>query len=145
MIVRKCTVCGKKVPQYTKCACEIQKRLDNYKDYQKRRVLYEDEKERVDFYQSKEWELCRATVARHQFNLDLLEWSKGNIVQAEVYHHVIEVKESKDVWLDIYNIMGLTQSNHNKLHAQMNQSTRKKKAIQAELMSILHRFEEEFY
>lgn len=67
MVMRKCTVCGCKVPQYTQCECERQKRLDNYKDYQHRRTLDEEEKERVAFYQSKEWELCRDTVARHQY------------------------------------------------------------------------------
>ncbi len=139
--MRKCSVCGKKVPQYTQCTCELKKRLENYKDYQKRRLQDEAEKERVSFYQSKEWEQCRDNVARHQYNLDLLEWSKGNIIQAEIYHHVIEVRESKDTMLDMSNIIGLTKANHNKVHYCMNQSKKEKEKMQNQLKEILKDFE----
>lgn len=145
MIYRKCTVCGNKVPQYTQCVCEKKKRLDNYRDYQERRVRDEAEKERTAFYQSKEWEQCRESVARHQYNLDLIEWSKGEVVQAEMYHHVIEVKEDADGRLDTYNIIGLTQANHNKVHAFMNRGSKEKKIMQDMLMDILDRFESEYY
>lgn len=145
MIYRLCTVCGRKVPQYELCQCEHKKKLDNYRDYQRRRMLDEEEKERVIFYQSDEWKQCRDTVARHQYNMDLIEWSKGNIVQAELYHHVVEVRQSKEERLDIYNIIGLTQANHNKVHAFMNQGYREKKKIQDMLMEILDKFEAEYY
>ncbi|SHN04305.1 hypothetical protein SAMN02746066_04575 [Anaerosporobacter mobilis DSM 15930] len=145
MIYRLCTVCGSKVPQYELCQCEHKKRLDNYRDYQRRRIENEEEKERVDFYHSDEWERCRNTVAAHQFNLDLIEWSKGNIVQADLYHHVIEVRDSKEDRLDIYNIIGVTQANHNKVHAYMNRGQREKKKMQDALMDILDRFETEYY
>jgi hypothetical protein len=133
------------VEQYAQCVCERKKRLDNYKDYQQRRLQDEVEKERVAFYQSDEWEQCRQTVARHQYNLDLVKWSRGRIVQAELYHHVIEVRDSKDSRLDIYNIIGLTQSNHNKIHAIMKQGWEEKKQIQDMLLDILDRFEREYY
>ncbi len=145
MIYRKCTVCGNKVEQYTQCVCERKKRLDNYKDYQQRRLQDEAEKERVAFYQSDEWEQCKKSVARHQYNLDLLEWSSGRVVQSELYHHVIEVRDSKDSMIDIYNIIGLTNGNHNKVHAIMKQGPKKRKQIQDMLMDIIDRFEKEYY
>lgn len=145
MIYRKCTVCHKKVPQYTKCDCEKKKRLDNYRDYQQRRMRDEEERARVIFYQSKEWERCRDAVSSHQFNLDLIEWSRGRIVQAELYHHVMEIRDSKEDMLDIYNIIGMTQANHNKVHAIMNRGYKDKVKMQDALMDILDRFENEYY
>jgi len=145
MIYRKCTVCGKKTPQYTLCHCETKKRLENYRDYQQRRILDQEEKERVAFYQSKEWEHCRSTVAGHQFNLDLIEWDKGNIIQADLYHHVIEVRDSKIDRLYIHNIIGLTQGNHNKVHAYMNIDYKHKVEMQNRLLDLLDKFEKEYY
>lgn len=145
MIYRKCTVCGCKIPQYTLCPCEQKKRLDNYRDYHQRRIQDEAEKERVTFYQSDEWEQCRNAVASHQFNLDLYEWSKGEVIQADLYHHVIEVRDSTEDRIDIHNIIGLTQGNHNKIHAYMNKGFKQKRDMQNKLMDILERFENEYY
>ena len=145
MIVRKCTVCGAKVPQYTQCSCEQKKKLDNYRDYTRRRILDEQEKERVTFYQSKEWSRCRDAVASHQFNLDIIEWSRGFVVQADLYHHVVEVRNNNTDRLDIYSIIGLTQGNHNRIHAIMNRGAKEKKKMQDILMKMLDDFEDEFY
>lgn len=47
--------------------------------------------------------------------------------------------------LDINNIIGLTQANHNKLHAIMKRGPKEKKQIQDMLIDILERLENEYY
>lgn len=144
-VYRKCTECGKKVLESTLCKCEEKKKLQSYKNYKARRMKDLKEKECQQFYSSDAWIRCRDSVASHQFGLDLIELSKGNIVAAETYHHVVEIKEDWSLRLDDGNIIGLTQENHIRVHKLMDKSDKDKKAIQKFLKELLQKFEEEFY
>jgi hypothetical protein len=145
MIYRKCPICGNKVPQYTECACETTRRRESYKQYQARIIRIENEKKVKDFYNSDEWNKCKANVAAHQFHLDIMELSRGNIVQADLYHHIIEVKDDWESRLDTNNIVGLTQGNHNHIHALMNRSAKEKRMVQDMLRDILENVENSFF
>lgn len=145
-VYRLCSHCNKRVEQYKQCSCEIAKRKESYRDYQRRRVSDEKDKKSQVFYNSGDWTRCKEVLESHQFCIDLLELHKtGKVVQAECYHHIVEVKEDWDARLDIYNIIGLTVANHNKVHAIMRQGSKQKKAMQNLLNEILEKFEMEFY
>lgn len=144
-VYRKCTQCGKKVLDGTLCVCEINKKRKNYKDYKERLKQNETESKLIDFYHSIGWIKLRESVAIHQFGLDLIELSRGNIVRADTYHHIKEVREHWELRLDKNNIIGLTSNNHNKVHAMMNKSDKDKISTQSALQDILIKFELEYY
>jgi hypothetical protein len=127
------------------CECEEKKKRESYRNYRKRRMQDEDEKERQDFYNSGMWKDFRESTAVHQFGLDLIEWNKGRVVDAETYHHIEEVREAWDKRLDKDNVIGMTQDNHNKIHALMKRSKKDKEAIQKALKELIVRFNAEYY
>lgn len=129
---RYCKECSKKI--------EEQKR-EKYKDYKKNR---KDKKEQK-FYSSKAWISCRDNIKKHQLGIDLIEWSRGRIVDADTYHHIVELKEDYNKRLDKDNIIGLTQSNHLKVHSLMDKSEIDKRKIQEFLKELLEKFEKEYY
>lgn len=145
MVYRTCSQCGKRVPEYTLCKCEKEKKRENYRLYQERRLLDKLGKDTYHFYNSGAWTRCKGNAASHQFRLDLIEWDKGNIVEAETYHHIFEIKEDWSRRLDDNNIIGLTQQNHMRVHALMNRSEKDKAMIQEYLMDLLERFNKEYY
>lgn len=139
-LYRLCSVCSKKVEYGTKCNCEIKEQKENYKHYKSNRT---DIKEQ-EFYSSSAWIKCRNSVASNQFGLDIIEWSKGNVIQAETYHHIIETKEDWSLRLDANNIIGLTKRNHILIHRLMNKSSEDKRKVQAYLKKLLEKFKKEF-
>ena len=140
-LYRLCSVCHKKVPYGSRCNCEIKEQKNKYRTYQKNRTDKREQK----FYQSDEWLKFKQSISTHQLGLDLYEWSLGNLVDAEAYHHIIEIKEDWSLRLDADNVLGLTKANHNMFHRYMNESEEKKIKIQKYLKSILEKFEKEFY
>ncbi|AJE10162.1 hypothetical protein [Clostridium botulinum] len=140
-IYRKCTECGKKVLEGTLCKCEEKRRKERYKEYRMNR----NDKKEQSFYSSTTWIRCRDSVAVHQFGLDLIEWSKGNIVQAETYHHIEPIKSDWSKRLDSSNLIGLTQENHIRVHTLMNKSDKDKIMIEKFLKDLIKKFNKEFY
>lgn len=140
-LYRLCSVCGKKVAYGTKCNCEIKEQKENYKHYKDNRT---DAREQ-EFYSSSSWIKCRNSIASHQLGLDIIEWSKGNAVQAEAYHHIVEIKEDWSLRLDADNIIGLTKKNHIIIHKLMARSLEDKIKIQKYLRELLDKFDKELY
>lgn len=140
-LYRLCSACGKKVAYGTKCNCEIKEQKESYKHYKSNRT---DTREQ-EFYSSNSWIKCRNSIASHQLGLDIIEWSKGKVVQAETYHHIIETKDDWSLRLDANNIVGLTKKNHIAIHRLMNKSSENKRKVQEYLKGILKKFEEEFF
>lgn len=112
---------------------------EKYIEYSKRRT----DKREASFYNSKEWKELRDYIMHRQFGLDILEWSKGNIVKAETYHHIIEVKDDWELRLNEDNIIGLSYQNHRNIHMIMNNGDKEK--VQEQLKVILKNFYSEYY
>ncbi|WP_238899452.1 hypothetical protein [Clostridium sp. YIM B02500] len=138
---RLCSVCGNRVTYGGKCKCEVNERKEKYKHYKENRT----DKREQEFYSSGAWIKCRNSVASNQFGLDIIEWSKGNIVQAEAYHHIIETKDDWSLRLDASNIIGLTKRNHIAIHRMMNKSCEEKIKVQNYLKELLKRYENEIF
>ncbi|WP_242845741.1 hypothetical protein [Clostridium novyi] len=146
-----CSRCGRVEIDYNEKYCKKCLRISNkeqkesYKEYKNRRMKDTEERKRQKFYNSKAWISCRDNIKKHQLGLDLIEWSKGKTVDADTYHHIVELKEDYDKRLDKDNIIGLTQSNHLKVHSLMDNSERDKRKIQEFLRKLLEQFEKEYY
>lgn len=145
MIYRKCTQCHVRVPEYSKCKCEREIRRESLRLYDERRMMDERSKASAIFYKGATWLRCRNSVGNRQYWIDLIEWNKGNIVEVEVFHHIIEVKEDWSLRLDRDNIIGLTQRNHMRVHAMMSKSDKDKALIQDALRELIYKFNKEYY
>lgn len=136
-----CSICNKKIDYGKKCECEIERKKDRYKTYAKAR----QDKDIQKIYSSKRWEQVRELVSVQQRGLDLYSYYiEGKVIQAETYHHIIEVKEDITRAYDVDNIIGLTQANHMFIHSAYNKSDKDKKDMQELLYSLLKRWKEEF-
>lgn len=146
---RLCSVCSKNVPYGTKCKCEIEKeKKKNNRRYKRYRTKRDDIREQR-FYVSGAWISLRENLKAHQFSMDLIDWyktkGKGEISNAETYHHIIELKDNWELRLTPGNIIGLTQRHHMQIHALMNRSIKDKLQVQKYLKKIIYEFENEFY
>ena len=144
MLLKYCNYagCSNKVPYGVKyCDEHSNEDKKRYIDYRNRR----DDKKEQQFYSSKQWRDFREYISKKQFGLDLIEWYKGNVVSAEVYHHIIEIKDNWDLRIDELNLIGLTQENHMKIHKLMDKSNKDKEEVIKMLKDILEKFYKEYW
>ena len=144
MLLKKCNYynCNKLV-DYNVKYCELHKDTDKerYKEYKANRTDHKEQR----CYGSKEWKIAREKAICFSFGLDLIELYLNNrIVKGETVHHIIEIKEDWNKRLDINNLFYLTQENHLKVHAKMNESKRNKEYIINMLMQLKERFKNEY-
>ncbi|MDT8717615.1 HNH endonuclease [Clostridium sp. 19966] len=97
--------------QHKRSADENQK--ERHRIYKSKRT---DKKYQV-FYSSKEWIQLKRFIKQKYKGICL--WSyfiNGIIIPADVDHHIIPVKDDWDFRLNIYNIIPLCNSVHEKVH-----------------------------
>ena len=100
---------------------------------------------RQQFYNSKAWELFRAARAAEQLGIDIYEYyTTGRIVEAENYHHIQEITEAWARRLDAANVIGLSETNHRRIHKEYDRSYKAKRKMQMILYAMLERFYREF-
>lgn len=140
-LFRLCSICNRELEYGKKCKCEIDKEKERYKEYAKHR----QDKDVQAIYSDKTWNKVKELVCRGQYGIDIVEYYKtGMIIPIEVCHHIVEIKEDISKAYDVTNIIGLTQSNHIKIHNKYNNSSESRRAMQKLLFSLLKRFKEEF-
>jgi hypothetical protein len=144
MLKKLCSYNGCKVlVDYGIKYCDKHKARHNI--YKANRLKDKTEKKIQGFYNSIEWIRARELVKTKQYGIDIVEYYKtGKIVAAETYHHIVEVKEDYSMRLDIYNVLGLTNSNHQKIHGKYNKDDYTRLQIQKELKGLLWKFYNEF-
>lgn len=144
-LLRKCTVCNKKLPYGTKCKCEIDKQRESYKLYKSRRNMDEDEKIRQAFYSSSSWLKVRSICISRCYGTDIVCLYKDKRVEdGFVVHHIIELSEDYDRRLDITNLIYVSSSVHKIIHKEYLKSDKHKKAMQRLLFGLLDRFNQEY-
>lgn len=144
-IYRKCTECGKKVLQGTLCKCEEQKKRESYRDYKRRRMQDEAEKERQRFYSSGIWLRLSECIKRHYVGLCVVCWYKGLTEENEFTHHIETLKDRYDLRFDEDNLIPLCDCCHKKVHRLMDKSNKDKVNIQKALKELIKKFNDEFY
>lgn len=148
MLLKKCSHrgCNKIIEDGVKY-CDRHKEDDRkkYREYKARRMKDEEEAKRQQFYNSDAWLNLRTHVAARQLSIDILEYyENGKIVEAETYHHIEEITESWDKRLDEYNIFGLTQSNHLRVHKEYDKGYVSRRKMQIYLKNLMQKFYQEF-
>lgn len=133
-IYKRCSRCGKRIQTGTTCECQ----KNRHKEYKRYRT---DDKEQ-SFYSSKEWKIIKNKV-KNKFNgIDIYSYYVlGKIEYGQTTHHIETLKDNWDRRLDIDNLIYLTESNHQKIHAGIE---RNKKEIMDMLYRLIKRFEQEF-
>lgn len=144
-IYRKCTQCGKKVPEYTLCKCEEKKKLNNYKDYKRRRMMDKEERERQAFYTNNTWLTLSETIKIHYFGLCIVCWARNLTEESKYTHHIETIKESFYLRLSEDNLVPLCDSCHKRVHILMDNNIKDKIYIQKTLKNLINKFNQEFY
>lgn len=122
--------------------------LEYEENQKKRHRKYKQEREDKDIqkiYINKRWEQVREQAKQEQKGLDLYSYFiNGKIEYAEIYHHIIEVKEDISRAYDIDNVFGLTESNHQIIHELYKKDEQSKKEMQDLLFKLLARWKAEY-
>lgn len=126
MMYKKCG-CGKKIEYYTECCEECKKdreerrkeianKYDKEIRYSKENMIYHK------FYNSKSWRTLANIVMQHHNGLCLMCWDYNSIRDANVVHHIEELKDAWDERLKEDNLVPLCHACHNNIHADYNES-----------------------
>ena len=106
---------------------------DRHKNYKVRRK----DKEEQAFYSSKGWQIVRTNVIARDLGLCKVCLSKNRIRVADVVHHIIELKESRELGLRTSNLLSLCNSCHQEIHAKYRKGIITKRNIQEELFKLI--------
>lgn len=140
-IMQKCPECRKKHPYGEKCpnGCEKKKRKATNKHYD------DNHRKNKDVYNSPLWRKIRKVAIQECKGIDLYELHKtGKVQDGTTVHHIIEVKDNKDICYDPNNLICVSPSNHIEIHEIYNRSEKDKERLQVDLKLILAKFKDEY-
>ena len=138
MIYKRCSKCGKRIPEGTTCPCIIQmqqrmKKLRD-KDYDTNRR----DRQSKAFYESKEWKRVRDGVLLLDDYIDVyLYVTTGEIVPADTVHHIIPLKDDWSRRCDVDNLISLSQGSHGIIEGLYKDD---KHGTQEKLMEMLRKY-----
>src|SRR5699024_7948679 len=92
------------------------KHEENAGEYMRNYNKYVRDPKIDSFYKSRQWQQVRALAYERDNGLCQQCKSNGQLVQADVVHHIVEVKIDWTRRLDIDNLESLCHSCHNKIH-----------------------------
>lgn len=133
-MMRMCSICNKVLPYGKKCECELKREKNRHKLYSK----YSRSKESQDFYETKQWRSLRKYLNECYMNMDIyLYYTEGKVVEADVVHHIVPLKEDKSRGLDVFNLIPLSHDTHNKIEKIYKEGGRGKKEMIEKLEGII--------
>lgn len=144
MALYKYCSCGKKIG-YIKGKCDSCKaKAEEYSKERKKRYRDRQVKDKeMMFYNTKEWTKLRNYIVNAYMNMSVYSYYKeGKIVDSEVVHHLVEVREDWDKRLDKFNLIPLTRKEHQLIHNRMELEGYEN--IRLELEEMVKKFREEF-
>ncbi|WP_283718930.1 HNH endonuclease [Clostridium perfringens] len=104
-----------------------------HKSYKVRRK----DKDEQAFYNSKEWHVVRFNIITRDLGLCKVCLSKNRIKVADVVHHIIELKESRELGLRTSNLLSLCNSCHQEIHVKYRKGMVTKRNTQKELFKLI--------
>lgn len=118
-----CSRCGRVIElgenRCEKCRLRSElRRKKNQKKYNKTYNKFKRDKSRQSFYDSKEWKIARNATKVRDKNICLWCYSQGQIVYADVVHHIVELSENINIALDSDNLICLCHACHNDVHEE---------------------------
>lgn len=136
-VFKRCSRCYKRILEGQKCDCVSRR----YKEDDKYRVNTEERR----FYSSSSWEKKREEIKRHYNKLDIYSYYVLHSFEyGEVVHHVIPIENAWELRYDNDNLIYLTESNHRKLHNEMNRSEHDYERVVKMLKGLIALYEKEF-
>ena len=143
MGLKKYCKCGRLIDAAEEC-CEFCRperervRLEQQKKYNRYK------RQDAEFYKTKDWEEVRATVLAKYNYLDLYEYFiNDKVVSANVVHHIEELKNNKDLGMDLNNLIPLSHKTHKKIHKLYNNKDKQQETKEL-LKNILLKAEQLF-
>lgn len=143
MGLKKYCKCGRLIDAAEEC-CEFCRperervRLEQQKKYNKYK------RQDAEFYKTKDWEEVRATVLAKYNYLDLYEYFiNDKVVSANVVHHIEELRNNKDLGMDLNNLIPLSHKTHKKIHKLYNNKDKQQETKEL-LKNILLKAEQLF-
>lgn len=134
MIYKRCSRCGKRLEAGQTCECNKMR----HKEYDK----YSRDKEASHFYGSSSWKRMRQYILDKYDSIDVYVYVLyGQIEKADTVHHIIELKDDKSQALVEQNLIPVSSSTHNIIHASYDKSKADKQAMQAILYECLRRMQ----
>ena len=135
--------CGKQIPYELKMCDECKAKVIAYNKSRS----YKDKKRATDkeamFYNTKEWRNLRDKIVKAYMSMDIYEYYKtGKIVNAEVIHHLVEVREDWNKRLDKFNLIPCSRKNHQEIHLRY--EVYGEEVVRKELEDMLEKFRKEF-
>lgn len=128
MIYKRCGRCGRRVPTGQQCPeCSKIKR-DRY--WHKKKGIYKQ-------YHTTQWLQLSKTIMSMYGYADLVERSKGHLVQADVVHHIAPTSDDPSRFYDVSNLIPLSRDTHDIVHRAYRRGGDEKKQMQDMLYKIL--------
>lgn len=138
MIYKRCSRCGKRLKASEKCSC-LKNRHKEYNYYRK------DNKEQRFYTNEKEWIPFKIKMVDHYKGFDIYEYYVNHkIVYGYTLHHVDELKDNWSRRVDPFNVIYLTESNHQKIHKVYREGKEQKYKMQELLFELINKWNKEF-
>ncbi|GAA0863564.1 HNH endonuclease signature motif containing protein [Paraclostridium tenue] len=112
----------------------IKTKREGYKYYNKNRR----DKESQSFYNSKAWRTIATQIKLRDKCLCLVCLSKDKIKYKDVIHHIVPIKENKELSLTPKNLISLCDKCHKQIHLQYDKSDKLKHDMQDKLREIVN-------
>ncbi|MDK0717045.1 HNH endonuclease [Clostridium perfringens] len=112
-------------------------RVESNKERHKCYKVRRKDKDEQAFYNSKVWRIVRTSVLNRDNGLCKLCLKENRIRLADVVHHIIELKERRELGLEKSNLLSLCDSCHKKIHAKYKKGIVTKKNTQEELFKLI--------
>lgn len=132
MLTTLCQYCHRRVPLGSTCQCQ-QRAMATSERKKSYRRSHEDSH---SFYDSKEWVRLRNQSRHYYMGVDILKWYRTGImtpVVSGIVHHIIPREEEPSKELDFRNLILLSKTTHDQVHAEYNRSESAKLSAQREL------------
>lgn len=143
MLYKYCS-CGKKI-EYSLGKCdECKAKAEESK--KARQKKYRDSKTKdkeMMFYNTREWNRLRTYIVNSYLNMSVYSYYKtGQVVDSQVVHHMVEVRDNWDRRLDKFNLIPVTKKEHQLIHNRTDREGEDK--VRLELEEMVRKFREEF-
>ena len=130
MIYKRCSRCGKRIPSGSKCEC-LKGRHQEYDRFSR-------DKKSKEFYGSSEWEKAREDALEADAGIDVYVYmTTGEIVAADMVHHITPLRDDWKRRNDIDNLMSLSSVTHSVIEALYKQD---KEGTKRKLYEMLTQF-----
>lgn len=106
--------------------------------YQKEYSIKRKDKWEQAFYKSKNWITVRELVKERDFGLCFNCLANKRFKKSDLVHHIIELKESRELGLETSNLLSLCASCHQEIHAKYRKGKVTKMETQEKLKYLVN-------